>query len=241
MPDFEYGDVRIHYEEYGAGHPVLLFAPGGMRSAAAFWGGLPGDPPRPAPWPDPRVELTDRFRVIAMDQRNAGRSSAPVRAADGWHSYTEDHLALLDHLGIERCHVIGGCIGCSYAFALCQERPDLVTAAVMQNPIGKTGDNGDMFRRMFDDWIGELEVDEATAVSFRERMFGGDFVFSVDRDAVRGLATPLLVLAGHDDFHPTAVASEIASLAADAELMLDWSDRAATAGRVRSFLAARTD
>ena len=39
--------------------------------------------------------LSPHFRVIAMDQRNAGASRAPVSADDGWHTYTRDQLALL--------------------------------------------------------------------------------------------------------------------------------------------------
>ena len=59
----------LHYIEHGGGFPVLLFAPGGMRSASSFW--------KSAPW-NPVTELADEFRVISMDQRNAGRSTAPI-------------------------------------------------------------------------------------------------------------------------------------------------------------------
>ena len=37
MAVFEQGEVSLHYEIYGDGFPVLLFAPGGMRSAISFW------------------------------------------------------------------------------------------------------------------------------------------------------------------------------------------------------------
>ena len=90
MPIFKRDDVSIYYEEYGSGFPLLLFAPGGMRSAIEFWHKSPFDP---------TSVLANDFRVIAMDQRNAGQSQAPVTAADGWDTYTADHLALLDHLG----------------------------------------------------------------------------------------------------------------------------------------------
>src|SRR5262249_25360438 len=105
MPTFERDRVSLYYEEYGSGFPILLFAPGGMRSSIEFWSKSPFDPTR---------ELAGDFRVIAMDQRNAGQSRAPLSASDGWHSYAADHLALLDHLKIDRCHVLGGCIGGSY-------------------------------------------------------------------------------------------------------------------------------
>ena len=79
--------------------------------------------------------------------------------------------------------------------------------------------------------------------AFRESMFGGDFVFSVGRDFVRACTTPLLVLAGNDEFHPRPVAGEIADLAPDADLVLDWTSPAhhdETLSRVRDFLTVHT-
>ena len=123
MACFERDGTRLYFEEHGEGFPVLLFAPGGMRSAASFW--------RSAEW-DPIETLKLHFRVIAMDQRNAGQSTAPVSANDGWHTYTADHLALLDHLGIERTHVLGGCIGGPYCFGMMAAARQRVGAAVLQ-------------------------------------------------------------------------------------------------------------
>ncbi len=74
MPVFEREGVSLYYEEYGSGYPLLLFAPGGMRSSIEFW--------RRSPF-DPTADLAGDFRVIAMDQRNAGRSRAPIGAGGG--------------------------------------------------------------------------------------------------------------------------------------------------------------
>ena len=87
MPTFKRNDVSIYYEEYGSGYPILLFAPGGMRSSIEFWAKSPFDPTK---------ELAANFRVIAMDQRNAGKSSGPITANDGWDTYTGDHIALIE-------------------------------------------------------------------------------------------------------------------------------------------------
>src|SRR5262245_30610343 len=105
MPRFEREGVSLYYEEHGQGFPVLLLAPGGMRSSIEFWDRAPWHPIR---------ELAASFRLIALDQRNAGASTARVVPGDGWHNYAQDHVALLDHLGIERCHALGGCIGSSF-------------------------------------------------------------------------------------------------------------------------------
>ena len=95
MPFADVGEARLYYEEYGSGFPVLLIAPGGMRSAVSFWEGTP--------W-NPIEQLSAEYRVIAMDQRNAGQSTAPVGPSDGWHVYTADQLGLMDALGIDIFH-----------------------------------------------------------------------------------------------------------------------------------------
>jgi pimeloyl-ACP methyl ester carboxylesterase len=241
MPIFERspGPVRIHYEQHGEGFPLLLFAPGGMRSCIDFWGRAPWNPIR---------ELSATYRVIAMDQRNAGRSTAPITAEDGWHTYTEDHVALLDHLGVERCHVLGGCIGGSFCLGLMQAAPERVAAAVLQQPIGLSSGNRDTFYALFDGWAEELrsrypEVTGEAWRAFRERMYGGDFVFNVGREFVRTCPIPMLVLLGNDVYHPSETSREIVKLAPCAELVQRWKEAEVvpdTIQRVRAFLATHT-
>jgi pimeloyl-ACP methyl ester carboxylesterase len=243
VPQFERDGISLYYEEYGAGFPLLLFAPGGMRSEIQLWRARPDAPDEKLPWIDPTVDLSDQFRVIAFDQRNAGRSRAPVRGTDSWQTYASDAVALLDHLGVEKTHAMGGCIGSSYVMGLIKAAPARVAAAVLQNPIGLTAENRALFYGMFDQWAATQPADDATSAAFREAMFGGEFVFSVSRDFVNQCQVPLLVLAGADEFHPPEVAREIASLAPHAELVEEWAGeelKPATRGQIRSFLAAHT-
>jgi pimeloyl-ACP methyl ester carboxylesterase len=134
MPVLMRDDAEIYFEEFGSGYPVLLFAPGGLRSRIEMWHAPAEGPARP--WNDWTEELASRYRVIAMDQRNAGRSRGAIAADHGWHTYAADHLALMDHLGFKRFHTLGGCIGSSYCLKLCEVAPARVSAAVLQNPIG---------------------------------------------------------------------------------------------------------
>ena len=77
MAVFSRPGVELCYDVYGSGFPLLIFAPGGLNSNVAMLAGGPGTPyPDGPPWMDPRVALADRFTVITMDQRNAGRSTA---------------------------------------------------------------------------------------------------------------------------------------------------------------------
>jgi pimeloyl-ACP methyl ester carboxylesterase len=238
MPTFKHGDVSLYYEEYGSGYPLLLFAPGGMRSSIEFWSKSPFDPTK---------EFASDLRVIAMDQRNAGKSSAPISATDGWETYTADHLALLDHLGVKQCHVMGGCIGSSYCLGLIKAAPERVSAAVLQNPIGLSPRNREMFYAMFDGWAEALNkerprLDAAGLREFRDRMYGTDFVFNVSREFVRSCKTPMLILYGSDDYHPTATSKEIAALAPNAQLVENWKTPdvvGATVKRVREFLTSQ--
>jgi pimeloyl-ACP methyl ester carboxylesterase len=237
MPTFNRGAISIHYEIHGTGHPVLLFAPGGMRSGMAFWELAPFEPVR---------ELAGEFRVIAMDQRNAGKSRAPVTASDGWRTYTEDHLALLDHLAVDRCHVLGGCIGGSFGLGLIAAAPGRVTAAVLQQPIGLAGDNRKAFHQLFDGWAEEIapshpELTPGVLEAFKTNLYGGEFVFSVSRAEVQKAVVPLLVLRGNDVYHPAEISEEIARLSPCAELVSSWKkgdDLARAVTRVREFFAA---
>ncbi len=146
MPTLNYASASIYYEEFGSGYPLLLLAPGGIRSKITTWRFVPFDP---------RREFASDFRVIAMDQRHCGGSQAPLEASDGWEAYAADQLALLDHLGIRRCHVMGACVGCSFAFALMKADPRRVSAVVLQDPVGRTK-HTDWLRSMLDYWETEL-------------------------------------------------------------------------------------
>lgn len=239
MAIFEKGDLKLNCEEYGDGFPILVLAPGGMNSTSAAWSRFP--------W-NPLEDLAGNFRLIGMDQRNAGDSRAPIRSSDGWDVYAEDHLSLLEHLGIEQFHILGSCIGAAYALRLMQRIPERIVSAVLQQPIGFDGGNRDGFLNMFNNWTAKVrenqpDVPDEVWQSFRSNMFDGDFVFSVDRDFVKRCRTPMLVLMGNDGFHPASVSREVAELAPNADLVENWKEEefvAATVERVREFLLTHT-
>jgi len=226
MPLLARPDGEIRYETFGAGFPVLLFAPGGLRSTIEFWGAPADGPPRP--WVDwTRALAAAGFTAIAMDQRNAGRSRADVKADHGWHTYAADHLALMDHLGFDRFHVLGGCIGGSFCMMAAKTAPDRVVAQVLQNPIGRNPEHPDFFENMHADWSGEMrsqrpEITEADLAGFGRNMWGGDFVFCADRDFVRGCRTPSFLLPGSDIPHPAKTSAELARLLPEVTVLADW-------------------
>ncbi|MBI3517613.1 MAG: alpha/beta fold hydrolase [Proteobacteria bacterium] len=248
MPTFKRPDVEINYEVHGTGFPLLIFAPGGFKSQIAHWRHSPADPSKPPNWMNPMVDLADDFTVVAMDQRNAGHSRATITASDGWHSYAEDQLALMDHLGHRRFHTMGGCIGASFCLKLAELVPERIASAVLQNPIGLHENRAtwDDALRNFAKAMRERDpgLSEATLASFGKNMYGGDFVFSVTREFVRGCQTPMFLQYGEDVPHPRATSDEIARLApAGIELQEKWKGpdhMAESIKRVRAFLLRNT-
>lgn len=132
--------ATIYYQVHGQGFPLLLFAPGGVNSQVEFW-------QRSAI--NPIAEFSNEFMVIAMDQRNAGRSPAPL-APFSYDLAVADQLAVLDDLGIDRTMVMGGCIGVAYNLRIIKEAPERIVAAVCQDPVGLDHTNSiDVFMAMF--------------------------------------------------------------------------------------------
>jgi len=137
MPFFDRGPVRIHYEEAGAGFPLLLIPGGGLNSTIAAL-----DNPF-----NPVEQFKNEYRCIASDLRNAnrGESYGPLEIDRPWDAYTDDHLALMDHLGIDKFMVIGFCIGGPFIWNLLRRAPNRVVAAVLAQPSGSRPENRDLF------------------------------------------------------------------------------------------------
>jgi pimeloyl-ACP methyl ester carboxylesterase len=226
MPVLNRPDGEIHYQVHGQGFPVLLFAPGGLRSRMEMWPAPADGPPRP--WVDwTRALPAAGFSAIAMDQRNAGQSRTEIRADHGWHTYAADHLALMDHLGFSRFHVLGGCIGGSFCLKAVETAPERVAAAVLQNPIGLHPDHREYFPHSHVEWSRDQraarpELDERALAAFGRNMWDGGFVFSVDREFARRCPVPTFLLPGTDIPHPAATSTELAALLPGVEVLSEW-------------------
>src|SRR4030095_2681293 len=225
MPYLDIPDGSIYYEVHGSGYPVLLFAPGFLSSRIERWSTNPAKPGTPQDWLDPVPALRDRFTLIAFDARNAGRSRVKLSAADDWEAYIDDALALLDHLGVTRFHAFGACIGVSFALSVAKRRPDAVASLVLQNPIGLSDVNRGALDTEFDKWTEEVRdwpnIDPAQFESFRRRMFGGDFIFSVTREFVQRCPIPMFLMPGNDMVHAANCSDDLAK-APNVEVLMPW-------------------
>ena len=221
MPFYEKGDVRIHYEEAGSGFPLMVIPGGGLNSTVA---GLANHPFNPI------EEFNGEYRVIAADLRNAngGQSSGPLEIDRPWDAYTDDHIGLMDHLGIREFMVLGFCIGGPFIWNLLKRAPGRVVAAVLAQPSGFRPTMPDLFyQNNIKGWGPPLcerrpDVTMDRVDAFLNKMYraNADFVFTVTRDFVKSCQTPVLVLPDDVPAHPYAVALESAHLAPNAQVSI---------------------
>ncbi len=219
MESHKRGQVNISYDREGDGPPVLLLAPGGMRSANNFWNNMP--------W-NPREKLQNQFELIGMDQRNAGDSIAPITKDDNWDTYKQDQISLLDYLEVEKCHLIGMCIGGPFIANLLKTYPERFKSAVMLQPVG-IEENRQAFYDMFDDWAKDIMNQESgptseTMEKFKHNMWDGEFLITTTEQEVSSIQNPLLIFMGDDLYHPQSTSRKIAELAPNATLIEKWKN-----------------
>lgn len=227
MPVYENGPVRIRYEDHGSGTPLLIIPGGGLNSTIADCAARTRF--------DPVAEFSGDYRCVVADLRNAdgGESSGPVEIDRPWDALTDDHLGLMNHLGIDRFLVMAFCIGGPLTWNLIRRAPGRVVAAALVHPSGFRPEMPDQFyQNNIKAWGPALvarrddvtmeDVDAFLTSMYRNR---GDFVFTVDRDFVAACRTPILILPDDVPAHPYAIAMETALLAPNAEVSLyPWKD-----------------
>lgn len=106
----------LHYEIRGEGEPLLLLHGGsGCHDNWAYAG---------------RDQFEREYKLIAPDARGHGRSTNPDKIMRH-RQCAHDMLALLDHLGIERCMAIGVSMGGNILLHMATIQPDRIVAMVV--------------------------------------------------------------------------------------------------------------
>ena len=184
----------------------MLLIPGGGHNSTIAWNA------KSAPF-NPVQEFRNEYRCITADLRNApsGQSSGPLEIDRPWDSYTDDHLGLMDHLGIKRFMVLGFCIGGPFIWNLLKRAPDRIVAAVVSQPSGWRKELPTLtYDSNMKGWGPELvkrrpDITMEMVDHFLTRMYRGasaDFVYTVTRDVVRSCQTPVLVMPDDSPPHP---------------------------------------
>jgi 3-oxoadipate enol-lactonase len=128
MPTFRPSpDLDMHYEVDDFTDPwkkpeTILLLHGNAESGLAWWGWVPA--------------LARHYRVVRPDMRGFGQSTAMPRDFP-WtlDRLVEDFCLLMDHLGIDRFHLVGAKIGGTVARAFAARRPERVkTLTVVGSP-----------------------------------------------------------------------------------------------------------
>ncbi len=227
MPFYERDSARIHYEEVGSGFPLLIIPGGGLNASITSL-----DTSCPF---NPMVEFKDDFRCITADLRNAppGQSTGPLEVDRPWDSYTDDHLGLMDFLGLGHFLVMGFCIGGPMIHNILRLASDRVLAAALMQPSGYDPGHPDLFyQNNIKGWGPPLcekrpdlsmdMVHDFLTCMYTDR---ADFVFTASRDFVRSVQTPLLIAPDDVPAHPYERAMEVAGLAPNADVTIfPWKD-----------------
>jgi pimeloyl-ACP methyl ester carboxylesterase len=130
VPSAVLDGISTRYEVIGDGPPLLMYAPGGFDATIEKWStqGVYA-----------RIKLLDhlpkKYRCIVFDRRECGYSGGRVEAVT-WQHYARQGKALLEHLKIDRAHIMGGCMGVSCVMAFAVAYPQATTSMLLWWPVG---------------------------------------------------------------------------------------------------------
>ncbi|MCA9901994.1 MAG: alpha/beta fold hydrolase, partial [Anaerolineales bacterium] len=117
MPTINLENVSLYYEEQGAGEPLLLLH--GLGSNGRSW--------------EYQVEpFARQYRVIVPDVRGHGRSAKPT-GPYSVSQFANDIFNLLDHLQIDRFHLVGLSMGGMIGFQMAVDRPERLKSMTIVN------------------------------------------------------------------------------------------------------------
>jgi pimeloyl-ACP methyl ester carboxylesterase len=130
MPTAIIDGIATRYEVMGSGPPLLMYAPGGFNATIDTWR---------TQGVCPKIKLLDhlpqRYTCIMFDRRECGQSGGRIERVT-WAHYAAQGKGLLDHLGIERAHIMGGCMGCCPVMAFAVAYPAMTLSMVLFWPVG---------------------------------------------------------------------------------------------------------
>ncbi len=110
-------NTRLYYEAAGSGDPLVLIH--GFTLDTRMW--------------DDQFEpFAQRYQVVRYDARGFGQSAVPDGSE---YTHADDLLALLNHLGIERAHVVGLSMGGGMAIDFALDYPQATCSLVLVDSV----------------------------------------------------------------------------------------------------------
>ena len=130
MPSIQVDGIDTRYELRGSGPPLLMFSPGGFDATLEKWSTL---------GVYAKIKLLDHlpqhYTCILFDRRETGQSGGRIERVT-WAQYVAQGAGLLDHLGMDKAHLMGGCMGCAPVVGLAAAHPERVLSMVLYWPVG---------------------------------------------------------------------------------------------------------
>jgi pimeloyl-ACP methyl ester carboxylesterase len=122
--------IATRYEVIGEGPPLLMYSPAGFDATLDKWR-------TQSVYAKTRMleHLSKRHACIVFDRRETGQSGGRVERVT-WAHYVAQGRGLLDHLGIARAHLMGGCMGCCPVAAFAVAHPERVLSMILYWPVG---------------------------------------------------------------------------------------------------------
>ena len=190
MPVADLGDVQIHYQRRGSGHPVLGIMGFGLDQR--FWASqIPA--------------VTERNEFITFDNRGIGRTTgATIATID---EMAHDAVLLLDHLEIERATVFGASMGGAIAQRIALDHPERVSALVLAitwaRPIEFMRRLNDVARKVIEQGGADALVEAALVW-----MFTPEF-FEVGREVIDQMVAAFFAESGPDAAKPDVLLAQL--------------------------------
>jgi pimeloyl-ACP methyl ester carboxylesterase len=122
--------IATRYQVVGSGPPLLMYAPGGFDATLDKWStqGVYAKI-------KPLAHLAQRYTCITFDRRECGQSGGRVERVT-WAHYVAQGKGLLNHLGIGKAHLMGGCMGCCPVLAFALAYPQATLSMLLFWPVG---------------------------------------------------------------------------------------------------------
>lgn len=184
MPHVLIDGIATRYEVRGSGPPLLMFSPGGFDAALEKWSTV-------GVYAKTRMldALLGSYSCILFDRRESGQSGGRVERIT-WQHYVAQGLGLLDHLGIARAHLMGGCMGCAPVVGFAAAHPQRVASMLLYWPVGgaRYRINGQqrfalhLAQVQQQGLAGVVELAQGSSKSFGEDPRGGPWVSLLRRD-----------------------------------------------------------
>ena len=210
--------IRLYFEVYGAGHPLVLLHGGGSTIQSSFG----------------RIihELSKTYLVIAVELQNHGRSDFRT-IPQTFEQDADDVAMLLENIGIQQASILGFSNGGTTALQLAIRHPGIVNnliviAAAFKREGFMKGFFDGMQLATLENMPGALKEEFLKVTPNQSRL---QIMFERDRDrmiaftdineeAIRGIKAPVLIISGDADVTTTEHALEMQQLIPNARLAI---------------------